>query len=297
MREMKITLIAAILFFANPSQGATPPVAVAINSPLTFDLPIEYNRDVKGWIKHFQGPGRSVFSNWLRRSHRYMPQIQQTLQAVGLPKDLAYIVMIESGFSTSAVSHADAVGPWQFIEETGERYGLKVSWWLDERRDMDKSTKAAAKYLRYLHKLFGSWYLAAAGYNTGENRIRRLIDKHGTKNFWTIARAGSFHNETKEYIPKLIAAMLIAKAPSLYGFRDIKPMKPLEFEHFRVPGGTHLHVIADQLNVSRDLVREMNPELLKGFIPSTTGSHLIRIPKGTSRKLSELVRARLVSTN
>lgn len=294
---MKVTLFLSIFFCALVSQGATPPpTKISINSPLTFDLPIEYNRDVKTWVKHFQGPGRQVFSTWLKRSHRFLPMIQKTLSNEGLPQDLGYIAMIESGFSSSAVSTAEAVGPWQFIEETGLRYGLKVNWWLDERRDMDKSTKAAAKYLRYLHRLLGSWYLAAAGYNTGENRIMRLIDKHGTKNFWTIARAGSFHNETKEYIPKLIAAMLIAKAPSLYGFRDIKPLKPLEFEHFSVPGGTHLHVIADQLSISRDSLKELNPELVKGFIPSTEGTRLIRIPKGTSRKLSELIRARLIST-
>jgi membrane-bound lytic murein transglycosylase D len=244
---MKMAFVILSLLISSPfADAATGNAAVfRPDSPLTFDLPIDYNREVKTWIRHFQGPGRQVFATWLRRSHKFLPSIQKTLSQNGLPQDLAYIAMIESGFANNAVSPANAVGPWQFIEDTGLRYGLKVTWWLDERRDLDKSTKAAAKYLRYLHRMFGSWYLAAAGYNTGENRIQRLVQKFNTKNFWSLSKQGALHDETKEYIPKLIAVMLIAKAPSLYGFRDIVPMKPVQFEHFKVPGGTHLRIIAD----------------------------------------------------
>ena len=276
-------------------QAAVRPVVMS--APLTFDIPIDYNREVQWWIKHFQGPGRPVFSTWLKRSSRYLPSIQQTLSRNGLPQDLAYIVMIESGFSSSAVSTANAVGPWQFIEDTGERWGLTINWWLDERRDIDKSTKAAAKYLLYLHRLFGSWYLAAASYNTGENRIQKLVQKFGTKNFWNLSSKGALHYETKDYIPKLIAAMLIAKAPSLYGFRDLAPQKPISSERFSVPGGTHLHLIADLLNVSRDSLKDLNPELLRGFVPQSVSSHMIRIPNGTSARLSQILRERITLAN
>ncbi|HEX4922792.1 MAG TPA: lytic transglycosylase domain-containing protein [Bdellovibrionales bacterium] len=294
---MIFAVLLTSFMWISESLAAPQPSTLKLNSPLTFDLPVDYNREVKAWIKHFQGPGRQVFTTWLKRSGRFMPAIQRTLAKEGLPLDLAYVAMIESGFSPTAVSHANAVGPWQFIADTGQRYGLQINWWLDERRDFDKSTKAAAKYLRYLHRLFGSWYLAAAGYNTGESRIARLVQKHGTKNFWTIAKQGGFHYETKDYIPKLIAAMLIAKAPSLYGFRGISLLKPVESELFRVAGGTHLHVIADQLDVPRDTMKDLNPELLKGFVPPTVSSHLIRIPKGTSAKLSAIIRSQLISTN
>jgi membrane-bound lytic murein transglycosylase D len=285
-----------LLFLFNIETQASPRVTpVTINTPLTFDMPIDYNHDVKAWIKRFQGTDRPVFTTWLKRSSRFLPLIQKTLASHGLPQDLAYIAMIESGFSPTAVSSANAVGPWQFIADTGTRYGLTINWWIDERRDFDKSTKAAAKYLNYLHRMFGSWYLAAAGYNTGENRILRLVQKHGTKNFWHLSKQGAMHDETRDYIPKLIAATLIAKAPSLYGFRDITPQRPIEYDHFKIPGGMHLHVIADELGIPRDQIRDMNPELIKGFIPSSVDGHLIRIPKGKSQKLSAFLRDHLAA--
>jgi membrane-bound lytic murein transglycosylase D len=268
-----------------------------LDSPIVFDIPIDYNKEVKSWIKHFQTEGRGVFTTWLKRSHRYLPRIQKILAEQGLPQDLAYIAMIESGFSSNATSAARAVGPWQFIPETAERFGLQVNWWLDERRNLEKSTRAAAKYFKYLNSLFGSWYLSAAAYNTGENRIIRLIGRHQTKSFWAISKKGGFHIETKDYIPKLIATMLIAKAPNLYGFRNITPMKPETAEPFRVPGGTHLNIIADTLKLDRNDLRNLNPELLKGYVPSSVSGHYIRIPKGLSTTLSSVIHRQILSEN
>lgn len=264
-------------------------------TPLIFDIPIAYNSRVKYWIEYFQTSGRSWYVKWLERSTRYLPMFQKTLKKHGLPQDLAYIAMIESGFSTQASSHASAVGPWQFIRETGQRYGLRVNWWIDERRDFMKSTEAASKYLKKLYGMFNNWYLVAAGYNTGENRIKRLVKTHKTKNFWKIAQKNEFHAETRDYVPKLIAALLIAKSPQMYGFHNISYMNPLKFEHFRVPGGTRLDDLADSIGVAPKYLQELNPDLVRGYVPGTVGSHMIRIPKGSAQLVSRHVRRTLVS--
>lgn len=264
---------------------------------LKFDYPIEYNRQVQFWIKHFQTDGRKVFLNWLKRSQKYLPHVRRFLKEEGLPGDLAYIAMIESGFVAQARSPAAAVGPWQFISETGNRYGLETSWWLDERMDFEKSTRAAAKYLKYLYSMFNCWNLAAAGYNTGENRIARLVEKHNTKSFWEISKFGGISRETQNYVPKLIATMLIAKAPELYGFNHVPRSFPLRYEKFSVPGGTRLDYLARHLGIGRDLMRDLNPELLRGYIPFHVVSHSIRIPPGTAVQISKIIRAQLVSSN
>lgn len=262
-----------------------------------FDYPIEYNREVQYWVKYYQSIGKKVFTTWLKRSSRHLPLIKKVLKREGLPEDLAYMAMIESGFSYHAVSQASAVGPWQFMRETGDRFGLRTSWWLDERKDLDKSTKAAAKYLRRLYSMFGNWYLVAAAYNSGENRIQRVISRYGTRNFWTIAKQGGFADETREYVPKLIACMLIAKSPEIYGFDDAGGHEPLKFEHFQVPGGTRLDDLAYFLGVTKTYLRDLNPELIRGYVPVHVNHRMIRIPEGTSETVSRIIRNRLISFN
>lgn len=251
------------------------------DTPMIFDLPVTYNSRVKAWVKNFQGNGRAWFKKWLERSYRYIPHIQKTLRQRGLPQDLAYISMIESGFSARAVSSADAVGYWQFIKGTSQRYGLTSNWWLDERRDLEKSTQAAANYLGDLYKMFGSWELVAAAYNVGENRILRLTEKLRTRDFWILAQKGVLAQETTHYVPKLMAAMLIAKAPALYGFRNLSALDPVEYQTVMAPGGTYLNAIADHLGVTRNELQDLNAELIKGFIPKNVSSHMIRVPKGS----------------
>lgn len=269
-------------------QGFTP-----VDSSPYFDLPVTYNSKVKVWINYFQTNGRASFKQWLERSARYLPKITPMLEKQGLPKDLAYLAMIESGFSPRAVSTASAVGYWQFIAPTANRYGLRTDWWLDERRDIVKSTIAAARYLNDLYRMFNSWYLAAAAYNMGENRVKRLIEKYQTRNYWVLSRKKDFPAETADYIPKLIAAMLIAKAPELYGFQDLKLMRPYEYEYFNAPGGTDLENLAHFMNIDREALLRLNPELVKGFIPQFVDYHRIRLPKGTLAKAREFVRASL----
>ncbi len=256
---------------------------------LIFDLPVTYNKKVSKWVAYYQGRGNKWFRNWLQRSYKYMPFIQNELKKSGLPLDLAYMVMIESGFAPNAISHADAVGPWQFIEPTGTRYGLEKNWWLDERRDLKKSTLAAIKYLSDLHREFGSWYLVAASYNMGENGLRRQIKKYGTKDYWTLIKLSALPAETQEYVPKILAAMLISKAPNLYGFRDLEKMDPLEYEVVLVPGGTELDPLADQIGITRKSLKDLNAELFLGYIPRQVEKHYIRVPKGAGRIVSNYV--------
>ncbi|UOE99925.1 lytic transglycosylase domain-containing protein [Bdellovibrio reynosensis] len=254
---------------------------------LIFDLPVTYNKKVSKWVSYFQNS--KWFSKWLQRSYMYMPFIQIELKRAGLPQDLAYMVMIESGFAPNAISTADAVGPWQFIEATGSRYGLNKTWWLDERRDLKKSTLAAIRYIQDLYGEFGSWYLVAASYNMGENGLRRQIKKYGTKDYWTLIKLNALPQETQDYVPKILAAMLIAKAPNLYGFRDLEKMDPLEYEVVLVPGGVELNSLADHLGVTRKSLKDLNAELYLGYIPRQVEKHFIRVPKGASRIVSSYV--------
>jgi len=252
-------------------------------SPLIFDLPVTYNHQVSFWVNHFQTNGQRWFGVWLERASRYLPYIQEELRKANLPTDLAYMVMIESGFSMTAKSTADAVGPWQFIESTGTRYGLNKNWWLDERRDIRKATLAAIRYIKDLHGEFKSWYLVAAAYNMGENGLRRIIKKHGTRDYWTLVQKKAIPKETQQYVPKILAAMLISKAPSLYGFRDLERMDPLAYDVISAPGGTDLDRLADALGVTRKALRDLNAELTLGYIPKAIRFHYIRVPKGASK--------------
>ncbi|MBY0554602.1 lytic transglycosylase domain-containing protein [bacterium] len=246
-----------------------------------FDLPVTYNKKVAVWISFFQTRGKNFFRNWLEKSTKYMPLLQSELKKAGLPTDLAYMVMIESGFSANAVSTAQAVGPWQFIESTGKGYGLQKNWWIDERRDIKKSTLAAIRYLKDLKQEFGSWYLVAASYNMGENGLRKQIKKYGTTDYWELVRHNALPQETQDYVPKILAALMIAKAPNLYGFRDIDAQYPLQYEVVWAPSGTDLENLADYLNITRKAMKELNSELLLGYIPKQINGHYIRIPLGS----------------
>ncbi len=188
----------------------------------TFDLPIEMNKSVEKWIDYFTGKGRKHFERYLERSEYFIPFIKPILRNAKAPEDLVYLAMIESGFNNNARSGARAVGAWQFISATGRRYGLDVNWWIDERRDVEKSTIAAIQYLKDLNSMFGSWHLAAAGYNAGESKIQRAIAKYRTNNFWELCdpKRKYLKPETKNYVPKLFAAAIIGKNRKQFGFEE-----------------------------------------------------------------------------
>ena len=246
-----------------------------------YDFPITINRQVLYYLDLFQGKQRNYFTGWLSRSARYRPFIEAELKKAGLPQDLVFLAMIESGFNPSAYSCADASGLWQFIEETGRRHGLQVDSWVDERRHPEKSTRAAIKYLSKLYREFGDWYLAVAAYNAGERRIENAIADHDTRDFWEIAATDGIFLETKRYVPKLIAAIIIARNPEKYGFTDIEYFKPQQYELIDVPAGTDLEVVSAVANTSLKQLRALNNELLKTQTPPRKGSYALRIPTGT----------------
>jgi membrane-bound lytic murein transglycosylase D len=245
-----------------------------------FDIPIVFNDAVKYYIHWFTTEKRKVFGNWLKRSRHYVPIIREILKDQGMPEDLVYLAMIESGFNPKAYSPAKACGPWQFIYATGGRYGLKVSYWIDERRDPEKSTVAAAKYLRDLFNQFGCWYLAAAGYNAGEGRVERAIEKHKTNDFWELSNFNALPKETRAYIPQLIAAAVIAKDPEKYGFGSITYDAPIRFEFVRVPRGTPLSAVAKSASIDLAQVRSINPEIIRGITPPNMDDYRIKLPQG-----------------
>ena len=185
-----------------------------------FDYPVTINGRVEHWVDYFTGRGREHFEKYLERSEFFIPYILPILKENGVPEDLVYLAMIESGFNNFAKSHAKAVGPWQFISATGKRYGLMVNWWVDERRDIRKSTLSAVEYLKDLYGMFQSWELAAASYNAGENKVARAVQRYGTKDFWVLSKYKFLRQETRDYVPKIIAAAIIAKNRTQFGFPE-----------------------------------------------------------------------------
>lgn len=250
----------------------------------TFDIPIVINKQVEKWIDYFQTRGRKVFTAWLARSEKYIPMMKGILRENGLPEDLVYLGMIESGFKPYAYSRAKASGPWQFIKKTGSLYGLRVNWWLDERRDPEKSTIAAAQHLKDLYDQFNSWYLAAAGYNAGSGKIAKAIRRYSTEDFWEMSRYGYLKAETKNYVPKMIAAALIAKDPERYNFTDVPFEDPLEYDKVLVSEPTELTSIAKALRVDSRLLFELNPELRRAMTPPNYPNYELKVPKGYAEK-------------
>ena len=252
-----------------------------------FDIPIVINAKVEQFIQYFQTRGRKPFSNWLARSERYIPFMRNHLKESGLPEDLVYMALIESGFNPYAYSRAKASGPWQFIYLTGKRYGLMSNWWIDERRDPEKSTIAAAKYLKDLYDIFECWYLAAAGYNAGEGKIATAMKRYRTEDFWELTKYRYLKRETKDYVPQMIAAALIAKDPDKYGFFGIEYQEPLRYEKVKVPEVTDLRLIAQACEVTLDEIKELNPELSRWCTPPNFPDYEIKIPFGKKELFSK----------
>jgi len=245
-----------------------------------FDIPIVINEKVEHFLHYFQTTARNSFSNWLARSEKYIPFMREVLKEKGLPEDLVYLSMIESGFNPYAYSRSKAMGPWQFIYLTGKRYGLKSNWWVDERRDPEKSTIAAAGYLKDLYDMFECWYLAAAGYNAGENKIAKGMKRYGTEDFWELTKHRYLKQETKHYVPQMIAAALLAKDPEKYGFIGIEYQEPLRYDKVMVPPAVDLRLIAKACEITVEELKELNPELRRWCTPPDAPEYEIKIPFG-----------------
>jgi len=250
---------------------------------VTDDFPVVCNKKVEFFISYYTGRGRSVFTRWLERSTRYLPRMQEIFAEEGLPRDLAYLAMVESGFNVRAYSWAHAVGPWQFIKGTGRLMKLKTDWWYDERRDFEKSTRAAARYLKSLNTQFdGEWYLAVAAYNAGPGKIRTAIRKSNSRDFWELSRGRHLRAETKDYVPKLMAALTIARDPQSYGFTDLDYQQPYDFEVVTIPSVTDLEIVATMTGADYELIKELNPELMRWCTPPDAKDYRLRIPAGTA---------------
>jgi membrane-bound lytic murein transglycosylase D len=257
-------------------------IQAEIKHDVSFDIPIVLNERVAYFMDYFQTVARERFGTWLARSTKYIPRMQEILRQQGLPEDLVYLALIESGFNPRAVSRSAAVGPWQFISATGSRYGLKQDRWVDERRDPEKATFAAAAYLTDLYREFGSWYLAAAAYNCGEGRIRRAIRDHNTVDYWEICDQQAIARETRDYVPQMIAAILIAKEPGRYGFADICYETPPEWETATLERPTDLRLVAELCGSELQQVKDLNPELRLNWTPPVGGaSYQLRVPRGS----------------
>jgi membrane-bound lytic murein transglycosylase D len=235
---------------------------------------------IEKFIRYFQNKGRGKFELWLSRSGKYSELMRDILAKYGLPGDLVYLALIESGFSPKAYSVARAAGPWQFIAGTARRYGLRVDWWADERRDYEKSTHAAASYLRDLYDMFDSWPLAAAAYNAGEGKIQRAVSRYKSDDYSELIRHRYLARETKDYVPKMIAALSIATQPDKYGFGDVQYEDPLVFDKVSVPGGTDLEAMGRIIGVDVGPLRELNPELKRFCTPPNQDAYEIRLPQG-----------------
>jgi membrane-bound lytic murein transglycosylase D len=246
------------------------------------DIPLTMNSKVEYFLYYFQTRGKPSFSRWLSHSARYIPMMKEILRREGMPEDLVYVAMIESGFQMHARSWANAVGPWQFMPGTGRRYDLRIDQWIDERKDPVKATTAAALYLKELYALFkGDWYLATAGYNAGENKILRAISMYNTNDFWELSQGSYLKPETKQYVPKLLAAAIIAKDPARYGFGEIAYLTPIEYDTVTIPSRTNLDLAAKLSGTTYESIKELNPDLRHWCTPPNYPDYLLKIPKGS----------------
>ena len=243
-------------------------------------FPMIINKEIVHYIHYYQTAGRKFFKYALSRSERYIPMIKKVFNKLGIPNDLAYLAMIESGFSPTAYSYAGASGMWQFIPSTGRLFGLTTNWWVDERRNPVESTYAAGRYLRDLFNKFGSWYLAAAAYNSGELTIERALSLYPGGNFWTISQNRPYllPGQTRRYVPKIIAAAIIAKDPENFGFHNIIYRKPIKFKQVNVPFSVSLYALAKCAGISEYTLWHMNQDLLRNATPPNDPGFMLNIP-------------------
>ncbi len=286
-------LLAMTTFDSTPPTAATAESVQADLEETIHDIPIPLNERVLRYVELFQGRLRDFLSSGLQRGAQYLPMIQDVFRAEGLPLDLAYIPLIESAFKPTALSRAKARGVWQFMRGTGRENGLKQDWFIDERSDPEKATIAAAKYFKSLYGMFDDWHLAMASYNGGPGRMQRAIKRSGRDDFWSLAATARYlPRETRNYVPMILAAVIIARNPVKYGF-DVMPASPRAVETVSMPPAVDLRRVAEWANVPADEIQQLNPELRRWTTPIRGPSYDLTVPAGTS----EIIRERLAATS
>jgi membrane-bound lytic murein transglycosylase D len=266
---------------ASPAKATGAAKAGGYNKPapdsdvLAIDHPL-----IDRFVDELQNERREFVQRALDRSGEYREVMAPILQEEGVPTELTYVPLIESGFNNAAVSRSQAVGPWQFVRDTGKRYGLRIDSYVDERRDPEKSTRAAARYLRDLYDMFGAWPLALAAYNTGERRVGGIIEQRGEMSFWEMTGRGYLYRETCDYVPAVLAAARIGAAPADYGF-EAPVMEPLSYEVVEVDRSISLRQVAQMAQSSFGELQALNPALIRGLTPPGSAAYELRVPQGT----------------
>ncbi len=266
------------------------PEKAAENSALhssAYDTNGVASKAVEKNVGFFSTRIKNKFSLWLSRSGRYLDLMKEILRKKDVPEDIVFLSLIESGFNPNAYSIAKAVGPWQFIASTARRYGLQINWWKDERKDPVKSTTAAADYLKDLYGMFGSWNLAMAAYNAGEGKIYKAIKRSNADDYWDLLDTKHIKTETKEYVPKFIAASLIANNPEDFGFTNIEYNEPMSYDEVELDSPVDLAVAAECAETELEVIKKLNPELRRWCTPPDVPKYTLRIPQGTKETFLE----------
>ena len=270
-------------------QNVSPDDVLALEqAKQNINFPFTINPLIQQYINYYQGRGRTTMESGLRRSGQYMKLARQIFKEEGVPVDITWLAQVESAWKVKAVSWASASGLWQFVPGTGRRFGLRQTAWIDERNRLEQATRASAKYLKFLANRYnGNWELAMGAYNTGEGNIDRGISRAGTANFWLVYPY--IAQETRNYVPNILATILIAKNPEKYGFKGIRPESPMAYDVVQVQNATSLQLVAEATDSSLDYVRSLNPELRRDVTPRGE-AYNVRVPGGKGKQFYALLK-------
>ena len=282
-------LEAATLSLPEPTRETEAAVAADL-ATTAHDLPIQNNERVQSFIELFQGNLHDFMQESLHRSAKYLPMVQDVFRSESIPLDLAYLAIVESGYKTNALSRVAARGMWQFMPATGKEFGLDQNWFIDERSDPEKATRAAAQYLKSLHRYFdGDWNMAMASYNAGPGRLQRAVKQSKIADYWELTETSRYlPKETRNYVPMIMAAVLIAKNPQAYGFEPGSG-GALTFDRVTVPDALDLRTVAEWTGTTIEEIRDLNPELRRTTTPM--GAHELKVPVG----MASVVEGKLAS--